>query len=135
MPVVTRVRKERSSDGTHEHIAGVCTMENYYYTRAQANTFSSTNQEVTGYTELVHGVRSDAREQFARRAARQGGDASVISDISLSTWSTENNGHRDHVAQCFVTGTCLTSFAQQAATATPTLSVLPLTTTSMREQS
>lgn len=35
MPTVTRVRKERSADGTHKHIAGVCTTDNYYYTRAQ----------------------------------------------------------------------------------------------------
>lgn len=35
MPRVTRVHKEASSDGTHKHIAGVCTDDNYYYTRAQ----------------------------------------------------------------------------------------------------
>jgi hypothetical protein len=32
---VTRVRKERSTDGTHEHIAGVCTTANVYYTRRE----------------------------------------------------------------------------------------------------
>jgi Protein of unknown function (DUF3892) len=45
MPVVTRVRKERSSDGTHEHIAGVCTMENYYYTRGQVVTGIDAGQD------------------------------------------------------------------------------------------
>ena len=35
MAVVTRSRKELSSDGTHRHIAGVCTNEGAYYTRAQ----------------------------------------------------------------------------------------------------
>lgn len=34
MPTVNRVRKELSSDGSHRHIAGVCTTDNYYYTRA-----------------------------------------------------------------------------------------------------
>jgi hypothetical protein len=33
--VVTRSRKELSSDGTHHHIAGVCTADGAYYTRAQ----------------------------------------------------------------------------------------------------
>ncbi len=32
--MVTRVRKEPSSDRTHEHIAGVCTQEGTYSTRA-----------------------------------------------------------------------------------------------------
>jgi len=35
MPVVTRTRKEPSSDGTHQHIAGVCTAEGNYSTRTQ----------------------------------------------------------------------------------------------------
>lgn len=37
MPIVTRVRKEPSGLGSamHEHIAGVCTTENLYYTRGQ----------------------------------------------------------------------------------------------------
>ena len=32
---VTAVRKERSEDGTHEHIAGVCTSGGVYYTRQE----------------------------------------------------------------------------------------------------
>jgi hypothetical protein len=35
MPVVTKVRKEQSSDGTHEHIASVCTSDSGNYTRSQ----------------------------------------------------------------------------------------------------
>lgn len=33
--VVTKVRKESSADGTHRHIAGVCTANGTYYTRKQ----------------------------------------------------------------------------------------------------
>lgn len=33
--VVTHVRKELSPDGTHEHIAGVCTEDGTFYTRQQ----------------------------------------------------------------------------------------------------
>lgn len=31
--VVTNVRKEESSDGTHRHIKGVCTADGTYYSR------------------------------------------------------------------------------------------------------
>jgi Protein of unknown function (DUF3892) len=33
--VVTQVRKELSADGTHEHIAGVCTQDGTYHTRRE----------------------------------------------------------------------------------------------------
>ena len=35
MPTVLRVRMEMSSDGTHQHIAGVCLQDGSYRTRAQ----------------------------------------------------------------------------------------------------
>jgi hypothetical protein len=35
MPTVTKVRKESSQDGTHEHIAGVCSEGGTYYTRKE----------------------------------------------------------------------------------------------------
>jgi uncharacterized protein YbjQ (UPF0145 family) len=101
-----------------------------YYTRSQASSFYTSNREVVGFTELVHGVRSDARAQFARRASRQGGDSSIVSRISLDTWESENNGHRDHLAQCFATGTTLATFdSRDRPAAAATLTVLPLTTT------
>lgn len=100
-----------------------------YYTQWQARQFSRTNQEVTGYSELVYGVRSDARAQFARRAARQGGDSAVASSISLDTWEMETNNHSDHVAQCFVIGTGLARFDRTSRSpAPPALTVLPLST-------
>lgn len=33
--IVTKVRKELSSDGTHRHIEGVCTVSGTHYTRKQ----------------------------------------------------------------------------------------------------
>jgi hypothetical protein len=33
MPTVTGVRRETSDDGTHQHIAGVCTADGSYFTR------------------------------------------------------------------------------------------------------
>ena len=35
MPTVTKVRKELSSDATHRHIEGVCTIDGTHYTRRQ----------------------------------------------------------------------------------------------------
>lgn len=35
MPTVTKVRKERSRDWSHEHLEGVCTATGDHYTRAQ----------------------------------------------------------------------------------------------------
>ena len=101
-----------------------------YYTRVQANSFQTGNQEVAGYTELVHGVRSDARAQFARRAARQGGDNSIVSRITLDTWANESgHEHRDHLAQCFIIGTSLARFGEpdrRTNRRSSTLTVLPL---------
>jgi hypothetical protein len=37
----TRVRKERSADGTHEHIAGVCTGTTYWTRRQVVDSISS----------------------------------------------------------------------------------------------
>jgi uncharacterized protein DUF3892 len=35
VPTVVKVRKELSNDGTHEHIKGVCTTADVYYSRAE----------------------------------------------------------------------------------------------------
>lgn len=35
MPTVTRVRKERAADGSHEHIEGVCTTDGVHHTRRE----------------------------------------------------------------------------------------------------
>jgi hypothetical protein len=35
MPTVTKVRRELSSDRTHRHIEGVCTIANIHYTRKE----------------------------------------------------------------------------------------------------
>ena len=35
MPTVTKVRKELSSDGSHLHLEGVCTVDGVHYTRAE----------------------------------------------------------------------------------------------------
>jgi hypothetical protein len=53
---VTRVRKERATDGTHEHIAGVCTASGYY-TRRQVvdsiNGGSTWKTSASGYSATI----------------------------------------------------------------------------------
>jgi len=104
-----------------------------YYTRMQARPWSNTNTEVSGYTELVTHTRADAREQFAARAARIGGDAAIVSNMTLHISEVEpSDGHRDHVATSTVTGTSVARFHRDAAAPTDTLTVMPLRTLSSR---
>ena len=35
MKIVTKVRKETSTDGTHRHLEGVCTIDETHYSRGQ----------------------------------------------------------------------------------------------------
>ena len=100
-----------------------------YYTRAQAAPMGGRNVEVAGFTELVSWVRADARLQFAQKAARQGGDAAVVSDMSMHFWGAEvGENHRDHVAQAIVTGTSIAQFHVGAKAPTDSLVVMPLRT-------
>jgi uncharacterized protein YbjQ (UPF0145 family) len=106
-----------------------------YYTRRQATaTWSGANYEIPGYTELVSHVRADARSQFARRAARHGGDAAVVSSMSLNVYELEvAENHRDHIAQSLVIGTCLARVSSRAPR-TGALTVMPLTSTPRRSR-
>jgi uncharacterized protein YbjQ (UPF0145 family) len=98
-----------------------------YYTRQQARSWSSVNVEVQGYTELVMFVRADARAKFAERAARQGGDAAIVSDMAMHVWELEaGENHRDHVAESVVVGTALAKFHAGAQAPTDALMILPM---------
>jgi uncharacterized protein YbjQ (UPF0145 family) len=102
-----------------------------YATRAQARSWS--NVEVGGYTELVSTVRADARAQFAERAARQGGDAAVVSDMAMRIWEVEPaDNHRDHVAESIVTGTAVAQWHTAGKAPTDALMMLPLVGTDRR---
>jgi uncharacterized protein YbjQ (UPF0145 family) len=82
---------------------------------------------VSGYTDLVNHVRSDARQQFARRTAAYGADGAIMSAMKLDIWEIEpGEGHRDHVALSFVEGTAVARFHQGAAAPTSSLKILSL---------
>ena len=98
-------------------------------TRQQARSFSASNTEVSGYTELVNFARNEARDEFQRRVGRAGGDVAIVSDMGLSVREIEQGErHRDHVAEATIVGTAVTSSARAATPigAGSRLSVLPL---------
>ena len=104
-----------------------------YYTRQQASSWSNVNMEVAGYPELVTYVRADARAKFAQRAAKQGGDAAIVSDMAMNVWAIEpSDGHRDHVAESVVVGTALAKFHEGVQAPTDALMMMPLVGTDRR---
>lgn len=97
------------------------------WTTLQQASMMAGNTEVSGYSELVHHVRSDARKQFQQRTAAYGADGSVSSSISLDIWEREaGENHRDHVALASMTGTAIARFHKGAEAPTSTLKILPL---------
>jgi len=97
-----------------------------YATQTQAGRWSG-NTEVSGYTELVHHVRADARHQFEAHAARAGAEGAIVSEMGLHVWEREpNEGHRDHVAESTVSGTTLARFHRGHTAPTRALTILPL---------
>lgn len=55
--IVTRVRKEESSDSTHHHIEGVCTNDGVHYTRAEVvksiNEGNLWKTSASGYEAII----------------------------------------------------------------------------------
>ena len=53
---------------------------------------------------MVQWVRHDARQQFTRRAVRQGGDSAIVARMSVDVWDTEADWERfrDEVAEPIV---------------------------------
>lgn len=96
-----------------------------WVTQSQARSW--TNTEISGYTELIHHVRGDARNQLAHSTARTGADGSIIHDMRLNVWEMEQGeNHRDHVAEATIAGTAIARFHRGAAAPTRTLTMLPL---------
>lgn len=57
---VTKVRKELSTDGTHRHIAGVCTEGGTYYTRQEVvdsiNSGNTWKTRADGYEATIEPI-------------------------------------------------------------------------------
>lgn len=101
--------------------------------RTQSQTYSWQNVEVSGWSELIHETRSDARLQLQLQGARQGGDAVIMASSDLRVWREScirarnlgNSEQEDHVAESTMVGTTIARF--KARREPPrTLSVMPL---------
>jgi uncharacterized protein YbjQ (UPF0145 family) len=98
-----------------------------YTTQLQARSWSSSNVEVSGYTELVQHVRADARQRFDAAARADSADAATVSGMTLSIWEIEpGEGHIDHAAECRVVGNSVARFHRGEQAISSTLTVLPL---------
>jgi uncharacterized protein YbjQ (UPF0145 family) len=95
-------------------------------TQSQISPFSG-NVEVAGYTELMNHVRADARSEFARQAARRGGDSALMTSMWHHVWRREaGENHHDHVAECVITGNAIARFHAETHPITSSLTILPL---------
>jgi uncharacterized protein YbjQ (UPF0145 family) len=101
--------------------------------RTQSQTYSWGNVEMSGWSELVHGVRSDARRQLQVQGAKQGGDGIIMADSQLRVWREAcvrarnriSSEQEDHVAESTMVGTTIARFRSRQQRPR-TLSVMPL---------
>jgi uncharacterized protein YbjQ (UPF0145 family) len=97
-----------------------------WQTLAQTGMFAG-NTEVGGYTELVSHVRADARREFARSAATLGADSALLTAMHQHVREIEvAENHRDHVAECVITGNAIARFHGSTGPLTSSLTFLPL---------
>ena len=92
--------------------------------------WSAGNAEVTGYTELVHEGRHDARVQLERDVRRIGAEGVVIADLNVRVREREcpmQEGARDHIVETTIIGTSIVRFSEgQKSSGKPTIAVLSL---------
>lgn len=90
-------------------------------TRWQANSWS--NQEMTGYTRLVHAARDAARQRIHADCAAHGGSGIVIQSMNLTVHEREcrrgGDGQTDHLAETLAIGTAITPFSHAGGNAPP----------------
>jgi uncharacterized protein YbjQ (UPF0145 family) len=99
-----------------------------YTTRAQTRSWNNT--EVSGWSELVQAVRSDARAHLRAQSGRRGGDGVILSAGHLRVWGEPcmrggNNDQEDHLAEATLVGTTVARFTAREAPSR-TLTVMPL---------
>jgi uncharacterized protein YbjQ (UPF0145 family) len=95
----------------------------------QAASVWNGNQEVPGYTQLVHDTRRATRDQFGRSLARLGSENAIVSDMRMRIWEVEpSENHRDHICEVTISGTGLVSYRRSTRAAAPrVLTVMPMT--------
>jgi uncharacterized protein YbjQ (UPF0145 family) len=111
-------------------VLGIAVMVRHDDWATQRQTYSWSNQEVGGYTELVQSVRAAARETLRQDCARHGGETVVVRDLTLEIGERScravDDGH-DHMAESMVIGTALVPFKHAGRNAPqPPLPILRL---------
>ncbi|MGW5479968.1 heavy metal-binding domain-containing protein [Streptomyces sp. NPDC004008] len=98
--------------------------------RTRAQTRSWSNTEVSGWSELVQAVRSDARAHLRAQTGRRGGDGVILFAGHLRIWGEpcmrrSNDDQKDHVAEATLLGTTVARFTAREEPPR-TLTVMPL---------
>jgi uncharacterized protein YbjQ (UPF0145 family) len=103
-------------------VLGLAVMVRHDDWQTRYQNSSWTNQEVTGYTELVTQARAAARSHLAHDCARYGeGATAVLHDFSLEvgerSCNVGNSEGRDHLAEAMVIGTAIVPFRHRGGNA------------------
>jgi uncharacterized protein YbjQ (UPF0145 family) len=112
-------------------VLGIAVMVRHDDWAVWRQTSSWSNQEVGGYTELVHATRDAARSRLRDDCARHGGSTVVVREMTLQVGERACNAAqqegRDHLAEALVVGTAIVSFQHAGGNApVPPLPVLRL---------
>ncbi|HEY7144338.1 MAG TPA: heavy metal-binding domain-containing protein [Streptosporangiaceae bacterium] len=92
-------------------------------------SWGSGSAEVSGYTDLVHQSRHDARIQLEKDVARVGADGVVVSSIDTRIREREctmQEHRRDHIVEVTIIGTAIAQFATSRPASEPSLAILSL---------
>jgi uncharacterized protein YbjQ (UPF0145 family) len=105
-------------------VLGLAVMIRHDDYRTQWQTNRWTNQEVTGYTELVHIARDQARERLRADCARHGGAGVVVRTSTLQVGERPcsagpGDDNHDHLAEAMIIGTSITPFDHVGGNAPP----------------
>ena len=105
-------------------VLGLAVMIRHDDLRSWQQTNRWTNQEVTGYTELVQTARKQARERLRADCARHGGAGVVVRTMTLRISeqpcsSGPGDDNHDHLAEAMVIGTAIAPFRHAGGNAPP----------------
>ncbi|MGF1429616.1 heavy metal-binding domain-containing protein [Kitasatospora sp. LaBMicrA B282] len=101
-----------------------------YRTRRQNSAWAA-NQEIDGWSALVHHVRADARHQLHQQGVGHGGDGVILADSRLRVWeescirTSQSSEQTDHIVESTLIGTAIARFVTRPAEPR-TLTVMPL---------
>jgi uncharacterized protein YbjQ (UPF0145 family) len=92
-------------------------------------SWGSGSAEVSGYTDLVHQARHDARIQLEKDVTRLGADGVVVSSIDTRIREREctmQEHRKDHIVEVTIIGTATAQFARSRPADEPSLAILSL---------